>query len=290
MNQLKNIVRLLRPQQWIKSGFVFAGLLFGGVYHDYALVGQVVLAAIAFSLAASGVYITNDLLDQELDRQHPQKQHRPLAARQVSVKFAVGLMLVCTLIALVLAAYVSIKVLIIIALYIVLNLAYSLWIKHIVILDVFFIAAGFMLRILAGTVGVGIAPSNWLLFCGLMLTLFLGFTKRRAELVTVTTSKGTHRKVLKHYTLALLDKMIGMTAIGTILAYSLYTVDPVTIKIHGTTSLIYTVPIVIYALFRYLYLLHSQKQGEDPTTDLFRDPHVVVAILIWLGLTIYLIS
>ena len=170
------------------------------------------------------------------------------------------------------------------------NLAYSLELKHVVILDVFIIATGFMLRILAGTLGLGIPPSQWLLLCGLMVTLFLGFSKRRAEINALSDGKSEHRKVLDEYSSLLLDKMIVITAAGLIMSYSLYTMSPETIRIHRTENLIYTVPLVIYGVFRYIYLLHYQQSGGDPSRDLVRDPHMLIVMLCWLVTTIALIA
>jgi 4-hydroxybenzoate polyprenyltransferase len=170
------------------------------------------------------------------------------------------------------------------------NLAYSLRLKHVVILDVFIIATGFMLRILAGTLGVDIPPSQWLLLCGLMGTLFLGFTKRRAEIITLVEDKSSHRKVLEHYSPTLLDMMTGITAAGLIMSYSLYTMNADTIRIHGTANLIYTVPCLMYGVFRYIYLTHHQSWGGDPSHDLIRDPHLLVVVGAWLVATIWLIS
>ncbi|MEJ2059967.1 MAG: decaprenyl-phosphate phosphoribosyltransferase, partial [Gammaproteobacteria bacterium] len=157
-------------------------------------------------------------------------------------------------------------------------------------LDVFIIAAGFMLRILAGTLGVGIPPSQWLLLTGLMLTLFLGFAKRRAELIETGDSDKAQREVLAHYSPPLLDKMIGITATGTIMSYGLYTVSPETVQIQGTANLIYTVPFVMYGIFRYIYLLHGQGRGQDTARDLLRDPHILVTVLLWLVTVVWLIK
>lgn len=289
MNNPLNLLRLMRPHQWVKNAFVFTGLLFGHAWHNPLLVQHVIIAAIAFSFVSSAIYIINDIVDREQDKRHPNKQHRPLAAGSVSVPAAVILAIVLAASALLLSYMVSSTVLLIITAYAIMNLAYSLRLKHIVILDVFIIATGFMLRILAGTLGVGIPPSQWLLLCGLMVTLFLGFTKRRAEIIALTEDKTAHRKVLEYYSPVLLDKMIGITASGLILSYSLYTMNPDTIRTHGTSNLIYTVPFVMYGVFRYIYLLHHQSQGGDPSRDLMRDPHLLITVGTWLITTIWLI-
>lgn len=281
MKRLRLWLRLLRPHQWIKSGFVFVGLLFGHAWGDPVLVRQVVLAAAAFSLAASAIYVVNDLADRERDRAHPEKCHRPLASGAVGTGEAFVLMGLCLAAAIVLALASSPSVLLIVLAYVVLNIAYSRGLKHVVLLDVFIIAAGFMLRILAGTQGVGIAPSQWLLLCGLMVTLFLGFAKRRAELNALDGQGGSHRAVLDDYDPVLLDKLIGISAAAAIISYSLYTVSAETVAMHGTTRLIYTVPFVVYGMFRYLFLLHRRGGGGDPAAAVLRDRHLLVAVGGW---------
>jgi 4-hydroxybenzoate polyprenyltransferase len=251
---------------------------------------RVVFAAAAFSLIASGVYVFNDLLDREHDLSHPQKKHRPLAARAVSVGSAVGLMLALFVAGFTVGFLVSSKVLLILSAYVIINLGYSLGLKNIVILDVFIIAGGFMLRILTGTSGVGIAPSNWLLLCGLMVALFLGFAKRRAEVYALSEENAGHRRVLKSYQAVILDKMIVITASCVILTYSLYTMSPRTVQFHRTEALIYTVPFVMYGIFRYIYALHDRQTGSDPASELFRDPHILISIAGWLLVTLLVIS
>ena len=280
----------MRPRQWVKSGFVLMGILFANQWHQPQMVRNVLLAAGAFSLVASGVYILNDLLDRKQDAYHPLKRRRPLVAGTVSVSTAILSMLVLWVAGFSMGLFVSVRVVSILFTYILINIAYSLGLKHVVLLDVFIIAGGFMLRILAGTVGVGIAPSQWLLVCGLMVALFLGFAKRRAELYALAAENADHRKVLKNYQPVLLDKMIVVTATCVILTYSLYTMSPVTIQTHRTDALIYTVPFVMYGIFRYIYSLHNQNTGTDPAQELFRDPHILISIGGWLILTLWLIA
>jgi 4-hydroxybenzoate polyprenyltransferase len=284
------LLRLMRPYQWVKNAFVFVGLLFGHAWHDAHLVTQAVIAFIAFCLVSSAIYTINDIVDIEQDRRHPKKCKRPLASGSISVPAAVILAALLGVMGLALAYNASQIVLLILAGYALMNIAYSLRLKHVVILDVFIIATGFMLRILAGTLGIGIPPSQWLLLCGLMVTLFLGFTKRRAEIIALTEDKATHRKVLEHYSPVLLDKMIGVTAAGLIMSYSLYTMNPDTIRIHNTANLIYTVPFVMYGVFRYIYLLHHQNRGGDTAHDLVRDPHLIIVVGAWAVTTMLLIA
>lgn len=289
MKNVFELLRLMRPYQWVKNTFVFTGLLFGHAWQDAHLVIQVVITFSAFCLISSAVYVSNDIVDVEQDKCHPKKCRRPLASGAVSISAAVVLAIVLGIFGLLLAYVAAPAVLLIVLGYALMNVAYSLKLKHVVILDVFIIAAGFMLRILAGTLGVDIPPSQWLLLCGLMVTLFLGFTKRRAEIIALTGDKTIHRRVLEHYSPVLLDNMVGITAAGLIMSYSLYTMNPDTIRIHGTANLIYTVPFVMYGVFRYIYLLHHQSRGGDPSHDLIRDHHLLAVVVVWLIATIWLI-
>lgn len=285
------LLRLLRPHQWVKNGFVFVGLLFGGSGGDWELWGKVLLAAAGFCLLSSCVYILNDMSDREADRAHPLKRRRPLASGTVSARQAFALALVCAGAGLALGAGASAGVAAILIVYLALNLAYSAGLKHIAILDVFIIAAGFMLRIFAGTWGVDIAPSQWLLLCGLLLTIFLGFAKRRAELMVGegdAADGASPRPVLDDYSPALLDTMMAISAAGVIVSYSLYTVSPDTIELHHTDKLIYTLPFVLYGIFRYIFLLH-RRGGEDPASTLLSDAHMLVTGAAWLGVTLWLI-
>jgi 4-hydroxybenzoate polyprenyltransferase len=198
-----------------------------------------------------------------------------------------SLSIVLALVALALGALVGAGLFAVLVAYVALNLTYSLRLKRIVIIDVFALSLGFLLRILAGTVGVGIAPSPWLLMCGLMLTLLLGFGKRRAEGAVVGAAAG--RAVLAEYSPALLDRLIVVCVSGTLIAYSLYTISPQTIALHGSADLVYTVPIVTYALFRYLYLLGNGRAAEDPSGLFVGDRHLQVSALAWLVAVIWIL-
>lgn len=290
MKLLKNCWRLMRPRQWIKNGFVLMGTLFANAWRQPGMLQRVLMATAAFSLIASGVYILNDILDRKDDVHHPAKKLRPLAAGTVSLTVAVALVCVLWIAGAALGLFVSRAVLLILLAYIAVNILYSLGLKQIVILDVFLIASGFMLRILAGTTGVGLAPSQWLLICGFMVALFLGFAKRRAELYALSGETSNHRRVLAQYQPVLLDKMIVVTASCVILTYSLYTMSPLTVQKHHTESLIYTAPFVVYGIFRYIYSLHNQQTGAEPANEIFRDPHILISIAGWLLATLWLIS
>ena len=281
------LIRLLRPHQWVKNGFVFIGLLFGDVSGSPDLRLRVLMAAAAFCLLSSCVYVLNDVFDRDADRAHPLKRSRPLASGNVGLDAAFALALACAIAGLALGAAASSSVAALLIAYLLLNLAYSAGLKHVAVLDVFLIAAGFMLRIFAGTWAVGIAPSQWLLLCGLLLTIFLGFAKRRAELM-LSEGDGSQRPVLDDYSPALLDTMMAISAAGVIVSYSLYTVSPNTVALHHTDKLIYTLPFVLYGIFRYIFLVHRHG-GEDPASTLLRDAHLLVTGAGWLCATLWII-
>ena len=280
-------LQALRPQQWVKNAFVWAGFLFARDWHDTTLAGHVGTAFAAFCLMASAVYIGNDWIDREADRAHPVKRDRPIAAGRISGGIAASMSIALGVAAFAIAAWVGLDLVAVLLAYVVLNVAYTLALKRVVIVDVIVVALGFLLRILAGTIGVGIAPSPWLLMCGLMLTLLLGFGKRRAELEAMTPETG--RSVLTAYSPALLDRLITVSVSGTLISYSLYTISPQTIALHGSANLVYTVPIVTYALFRYMYLLDQQHAAEDPSRLMLSDRHLQGAALVWLVAVIWIL-
>lgn len=269
---------------------MFVGLIFSQNFSNLQLVGEVTLAAAAFSGVSSAVYVLNDWFDREKDQRHPQKRFRPLAAGELTSRTALIMVLVMAVLGLALGFFVSPITGGILLVYLLQNLAYSRGLKNVVVLDVFLLSLGFILRILVGTLGVGIPPSNWLLLCGLMLALFMGFGKRWAELNEFMEEAPRHRAVLQNYSPALLDQMMGITAGGVIVTYSLYTVDGTTIALHGTDHLIYTIPFVVYGVFRYLYLLHHAGAGEDPSHLVVKDPHIVVVVCLWLASVVWILT
>lgn len=287
-NRFPNVLRILRPHQWLKNSFVLIGVVFSENWHNPIVLTKALIVTLAFCLVSSAVYVLNDLFDLKSDRQHPQKCNRPLAAGLVSRGTAVTLMLIFTFAGLLLGRLVSVPALALLALYFLQNLAYSTCLKRVVILDVFIIALGFILRILAGTWGIGIVPSHWLLLCSFMLTLFIGFGKRLSELSQGTAPENNTRAVLDCYNFNLLFQFMTITAGGTIITYSLYTLDPVTVQLHQTNALIYTVPFVIYGIFRYLYLVYTGRE-EDPSRLVVKDPHIVMVVLLWLGAVLWLL-
>ncbi len=287
----KNYFHLLRPQQWLKNSFIWVGVLFGQAWTNIPIVTQVLIATLAFCLLSSSAYIINDIFDYTLDKSHPEKKHRPIPAGKIKISTALTIAIGLGIFAITAGFYLSIKIGIIFLTYNLLNILYSWRLKRIIILDVFIIATGFILRILTGTYGVGIPPSHWLLICSLLLTLLLGFSKRRCDYRLLKDKKTSHHTVLPHYNLTLLDTLIAICASGTAISYSLYTVSPETAQAHPASALIYTIPLVLYGLFRYLYLLYANKliSGQDIAKEIFHDKHLLIVMLSWFLLTIYLL-
>jgi 4-hydroxybenzoate polyprenyltransferase len=285
----RDVLQLLRPHHWVKNGFVLAGLLFGHASSDATLVAAALFATLAFCLASSAVYAFNDALDAPRDREHPEKNGRPVARGAIAPAAAHAIAAALAVLALGLALWTAPAVAALIGAYLAMNAAYSLGLKHVPVLDVFIIAAGFMLRLLAGTWGIGIEPSRWLLACGFLLTLFLGFAKRRAELDRLAGDAGQHREVLESYSLAFLDKAVLACAIGMVITYAQYTVADKTVALHGTEHLIWSLPWVLLGTFRYLFRLHYRGGGGDPAQELLRDPMLAAATLGWVATVAWLI-
>ena len=277
MRLLFSLAVLMRPHQWLKNTFVFAGLVFSESWRNGPLALQVLNAFAAFCCVSSLVYIINDWRDRAADARHPVKRLRPLASGAVPAPAALALALALLAAGSWLAAD-NPKLLGLLAIYVLLNLAYSWWLKRVPVVDVFIIATGFMLRLLAGTLAVGIPPSRWMLLAGLFLALFLGFSKRKAESFH---DPADQRAVLEYYPPALLDLLMAVSMTATLVTYGLFATGPQAQAQHGE-RLVYTVPIVIFALLRYAYQVHRGR-GEDVSRDLLRDPWILLALLAWLG-------
>lgn len=291
--QLLAIFKLMRPHHYLKNGFVLLGPLFSQQW-DMVTLGQGMLVFLTFCCMASAVYVLNDIMDCEADRAHPAKCRRPLPSGAIPLGAAKRILGVLAVLSIGLSLLVSGWVTLFVLTYFIINLLYSCRLKHVVILDVFLISSGFMLRILAGTVGLGIDPSAWLLLCGLMLTLFLGFAKRRAELLMLESVQGSDnaltRRVLDDYSPAMLEQFLAVTAACTVIAYGLYTVSPQTVAAHGSDNLIYTLPFVVYGIFRYLFLLHRHAGGNDAARDLLQDRHMLVTVAAWVAVTLWVLA
>ena len=279
----------MRPQQWVKNLSLFAALIFSGHLFDPHESLQTVLAFLSFCLVSSSVYIYNDIVDVENDRNHPVKSRRPLPSGSLSAgnAFAAAGVLGAAGLAAGFTLHPGFGT--ILAAYLVLNVLYTLKLKEVVILDVMAIAAGFVLRVAGGAVLIQVPMSQWLIICTILLSLFLGFGKRRAELVTQPDGLSTTRSVLGHYSQYFLDQMIGVVTATTVMSYALYTISEETVRKFGTHDLIYTVPFVLYGIFRYLYLVHKKTEGEDPTKTILTDMPLVVNILLWIAVASWII-
>jgi 4-hydroxybenzoate polyprenyltransferase len=270
----------MRPRQWTKNVFIFAALVFDKQLFIVDSFLRTLAGFALFCLISSCVYIFNDLADVEADRQHPEKKNRPIASGKLPVSAAWTAGIVFVIVALGLAYLLAPAFAVVVATYFVLNLAYSLWLKHIAILDVLIISAGFVLRVGAGVTLIAVERfSPWLYIVMFLLSLFLGFGKRRAELALLAHGAGSHRKVLDGYTLPLLDQYIMIVSGTTIVAYSLYTFSAPNVP--ENHSMMLTIPFMVYAIFRYLYLIEVKHAGGTPEEVLLSDRPFQLSMLLW---------
>lgn len=273
----------IRPLQWTKNAFVLAPLFFSLQLFDGQALTRSLLGTAAFCFAASSIYVLNDVLDVEADRAHPDKRNRPIASGELSISVAWGLSAVLAVVSSLGSIALEPVFGLVILAYLAMNVFYSLHGKKIVILDVMLIAAGFVLRVYGGTKLVGVSPSKWILICTSMLALFLGFTKRKRELCRAKDRAPIARDVLSKYSHAFLDQMINVATAGAVMSYALYTVSDDTVAHFGTNRLIYTVPFVIYGVYRYLYLTQASEHTENPAKTIVRDSGMLINFGLWVG-------
>ena len=279
-NNLSGLLRTMRPRQWIKSVIVYAALVFDGKLFVPELFLKTTVVFVAFCLMSSSVYIINDLADMEKDRQHPRKRNRPLASGQLAPRIAAGAAGVLAVIAIGAAFWLNLWAGIILLVYLAQNIAYSFRLKNIVIVDVMVLALGFLLRVAAGVVVVEVQNfSPWLYVCVTLLALFLGFGKRRQEIVLLEDDAANHRSILSEYNLPLLDQLIGMVVTATLVAYTFYSFDATTALAHS--KMLLTVPFVFYMLARYLYLVHVRHLGGAPDELLLEDRPLLINSGLW---------
>lgn len=271
MQTLLQILIGMRPKQWTKNLLVFAGLLFAHKAGNLASVLQAVEAFAIFCVLAGATYLINDALDAERDRLDPAKSDRPIASGKLSIRAAVTAAVVLLLAGLVGAHFAAQGLLPLCLTYVGITLAYSSLLKHVVIVDVFCVASGFVLRAVVGAVAVRAEVSPWLIICTLLLSLFLALSKRRAELTKLGDDAVSHRASLAEYSPYLLDQMISVVTASTLMSYALYTIADRTVDVVGNTHLLYTIPFVIYGIFRYLYLVHMKGSGGQPEKILLSD-------------------
>lgn len=271
----------MRPAQWSKNLFVLAPLLFARRLGDPAALRDAALAFAAFSAAASGTYLLNDLADRERDRLHPQKRRRPIASGALGSGAAAVAALALAAVAAVAAWPLGRGFALLLVGYLALSVLYTLVLKRLVILDVMAISLGFVLRVLAGAAAIAVAVSHWLLLCTSFLALFLGFSKRRHELTLLQDDAASQRSVLAQYTPAFLDQMINVVTASTVVCYALYAVAPETVAKFQTDRLLLTLPMVLFGIFRYLYLVHRPGELRNPTEAILRDPPFLANVALW---------
>jgi len=287
---LGDLIRCIRPKQWAKNGFVLMAPIFARKVMDPGLIPAIAASFAAFCLASSAVYVINDMFDREADRGHPVKKNRPIASGRMLVPESVCVALVLIVGAFLLSAKLPTKFQAMIMGYLVMNVAYSWVLKRVVILDVMIIASGFVIRAVAGGLAIDVPVSHWLVLCTTMLSLFLASVKRRQELVHLGEGAERHREALTRYDVGFLDQMISISASSTLLSYSLYTVSEETIRKLGTDGLKWTLPFVLFGIFRYLFLIHVKNSDGDPTRLLFSDMTLLIDLLIWSLTVAYILS
>lgn len=286
MKQLGSFLKAIRPAQWTKNGLLFAGALFSHNLLLSEVAWRSAAGFLCFCLLSGAAYVINDLKDLEADRLHPAKRLRPLASGSLSVGYAFGGLVVLLAAAGGIAAALGPGFALVAAAFLAVNLLYTIVLKGVVLLDVIFIALGFVLRAIAGVelirpVDAGVALSPWLLVCTFFLALFLGFGKRRQEIVVHSDRALAQRAVLSQYTVELLDALTTLCAGTTLVAYAIYTIWPATVAKFHSQGLLYTVPFVAYGLFRYLWLVRVRDRGEDPSQVLVRDVPLLVNVALW---------
>jgi 4-hydroxybenzoate polyprenyltransferase len=278
---LRAIVVSMRPRQWVKNLFVLAGLVFS--QRLFTESAWTALAAFAVFCALSGaIYLLNDVADRERDRLDPRKRERPIAAGRLPVGVAIAAAAALLAGGLVASALLNRPFLVAALAYAVLLIAYSAWLKHVVIVDVIVVASGFVLRAVAGAVVIDVEMSGWLLICTIQLALFLALGKRRYEYLVLDTDAVHHRPILAEYSPALLDQMIAVVTASTVTAYALYTMSPETVAKFHTHLLPATLPFVLYGIFRYLYLLYRRQLGGNPSELLLSDRALLINALSWI--------
>jgi len=287
--QLKQLLISLRPHQWTKNLVVLAALIFAERLFDGPSLAAAAIAFVIFCLLSGAVYLVNDLVDLDQDRRHPVKRDRPLASGKLSHRVAVTAAVVIVAVGLTGAFLLGARFGVAAVVYFVTMTAYSLALKNVVILDVLIVALGFVLRAVAGALAIDVVFSNWLLVCTLLGALFLALAKRRHELTLLEGEAAEHRRILGEYSPYLLDQMIAVVTASTLVSYALYTLAQETVDRFGTDRLIWTLPLVLYGIFRYLYLVHRKEEGGSPTKVLLNDKPILVTVALWAAAVVTLI-
>lgn len=278
---IKVVISAIRIKHWIKNLFVFAPLLFSMQLFETELITESFLAFVSFCLVASSVYLLNDIYDYKKDKDHPVKRFRPIASGRLKISHARWMTALFLTLGMALALAVNLEFTVIAVLYFALNILYSTYLKKQVILDVLILSLFYVIRVAAGGYAIGVHVSNWLLVCTFLLALFLGFGKRRHELVLLKDDAQNHRAILSEYSPYFLDQMIAVVTSSTLVAYSLYTMSQETIDRFQTNKLPLTIPFVLYGIFRYLYLVHQKEEGGSPTQLMLTDKPLILTVIGW---------
>ncbi|MGE5614718.1 MAG: decaprenyl-phosphate phosphoribosyltransferase [Bacillota bacterium] len=285
VKKLALFISAMRPKQWVKNSFVFAGLIFSRSFLQAEPILKTFYAFVLFSLASGSVYIINDIIDREKDALHPSKRNRPIASGKLGVPEALVFSIIMFAVSLAASVLLSIKLLIILLVYFVLVLSYSLVLKNVVILDVIIIALGFVLRTVGGSVAIDVWVSPWLMLCTTMLSVFLALNKRKNELLVLSNDAANHRKNLDKYTPGLIDGMISVISSTTLMSYSLYTFSAA-----KSSYMMLTIPFVLYGIFRYQYLSSARDMGGSPELVLWQDMPLLINILLWIASCIIILT
>ena len=283
------VVKSMRPVQWTKNLFVFAALIFAQKFFSAPLLLRTAGAFLSFCVISGAFYIFNDLRDREEDRAHPKKSQRPIAKGEIRPSEAMVLFVVMAAVGLTAAFFLQRGFFLAALVYFILQVAYSLKLKQVVILDIFVIAAGFVIRVVAGGLVIAVPISSWLLICTTLLALLLSMGKRRHELTLLEDRAIEHRPILKEYSAYLLDQMIAVVTASTLIAYCLYTISQETVDKFGTSHLVWTAPFVLYGIFRYLYLVHLKGKGGSPEEIIIQDKPMLLNIVLWIGAVIFVL-
>jgi 4-hydroxybenzoate polyprenyltransferase len=289
---IKDIIISIRPYQWVKNILVFAALFFSLSFFQFDAIILSIHAFVTFCLISSSIYLLNDIRDRKEDLLHPFKKNRPIATGRISMRTAMIFFFVLLIAGVLLAFFLNIKFLLLVVFYLFINIGYSFGLKRIVILDIMIVATGFLIRALAGAVAIDVDASPWLFICTLLLALLIVIGKRRNELFILKSGAVSHRTSLTEYSIPFLDGLMFVSASGAIVTYALYTIAEETIKRFETRWLIATTPVVIYSIFRYLYLIYIKQEGGDPTKMILKDKAFIISGLLWIimiGVIIYFV-